>query len=102
MSKLQIISDKNKKSSKIKNLLLKKIKSNYFKKENYFKRYIVAIHSRIKILIFSIYLIFSKNDKRIKFSQGNRSKIKGDIEIMFDLDRFLIISFEENLFIRKP
>ena len=50
-------------------------------KENYFKRYIVAIHSRIKILIFSIYLIFSKNDKRIKFSQGNRSKIKGDIDI---------------------
>ena len=34
MSKLQIISDKNKKSSKIKNLLLKKIKSNQFKKEN--------------------------------------------------------------------
>ena len=34
MNKLQIISDKNKKSSKIKNLLLKKIKSNNFKKEN--------------------------------------------------------------------
>ena len=34
MSKLQIISDKNKKSSAIKNLLLKKIKSNNFKKEN--------------------------------------------------------------------
>ena len=34
MSKLQIISDKNKKSNKIKNLLLKKIKSNYFTKEN--------------------------------------------------------------------
>ena len=34
MSKLQIISDKNKKSSKIKNLLLKKIKFNNFKKEN--------------------------------------------------------------------
>ena len=34
MSKLQIISDKNKKSSKIKNLLLKKIKSSHFKKEN--------------------------------------------------------------------
>ena len=34
MSKFQIISDKNKKSSKIKNLLLKKIKSHKFKKEN--------------------------------------------------------------------
>ena len=34
MNKPQIISDKNKKSSKIKNLLLKKIKSNHFKKEN--------------------------------------------------------------------
>ena len=34
MSKLQIISDKNKKSFKIKNLLLKKIKSTRFKKEN--------------------------------------------------------------------
>ncbi len=34
MSKLQIISDKNKKSLKIKNLLLKKIKSNKFKKKN--------------------------------------------------------------------
>ena len=34
MSKLQIISDKNKKSSKIKNLLFKKIKFNKFKKEN--------------------------------------------------------------------
>ena len=34
MSKIQIISDKNKKSSKIKNLLLKKIKSTHFKKEN--------------------------------------------------------------------
>jgi NAD+ kinase len=34
MSKLQIISDKNKKSLKIKSLLLKKIKSNLFKKEN--------------------------------------------------------------------
>ena len=34
MSKLQIISDKNKKSSSIKNLLLKKIKSNQFNKEN--------------------------------------------------------------------
>ena len=34
MSKLQIISDKNKKSSSIKNLLLKKIKSNQFEKEN--------------------------------------------------------------------
>ena len=34
MSKLQIISDKNKKSIKLKNLLLKKIKSYQFKKEN--------------------------------------------------------------------
>ena len=34
MSKLQIISDKNKKSLSIKNLLIKKIKTNYFKKEN--------------------------------------------------------------------
>ena len=34
MSKLQIIYDKNKKSLKIKNLLLKKIKSNNFTKEN--------------------------------------------------------------------
>ena len=34
MSKLQIISDKNKKSSKIKNLLLKKIKFSNFKKDN--------------------------------------------------------------------
>ena len=34
MSKFQIISDKNKKSIKIKNLLLKKIKSYQFKKEN--------------------------------------------------------------------
>ena len=34
MSKLQIISDKNKKSIKIKNLILKKIKLNNFKKEN--------------------------------------------------------------------
>ena len=34
MSKLQIISDKNKKSIKIKNLLLKKIQTNHFKKEN--------------------------------------------------------------------
>ena len=34
MSKLQIISDKNKKSSKIKNLLLQKIKSAHFEKLN--------------------------------------------------------------------
>ena len=34
MTKLQIISDKNKKSSKIKNLLLKKINQGQFKKEN--------------------------------------------------------------------
>jgi NAD+ kinase len=34
MTKLQIISDKNKKSSKIKNLLIKKITQNQFKKEN--------------------------------------------------------------------
>ena len=34
MNKLQIISDKNKKSSSIKNLLIKKIKTNQFKKEN--------------------------------------------------------------------
>ena len=34
MSKFQIISDKNKKSSNIKNLLLNKIESNQFKKEN--------------------------------------------------------------------
>jgi NAD+ kinase len=34
MSNLQIISDKNKKSLKIKNLLLKKIKSSNFKKDN--------------------------------------------------------------------
>ena len=34
MSKLQIISDKNKKSSSIKNQLLNKVKSNQFKKEN--------------------------------------------------------------------
>jgi len=34
MSKFQIISDKNKKSSKIKNLLIKKIKSSKFQKEN--------------------------------------------------------------------
>ena len=34
MSKLQIISDKNKKSSSIKNLLLKKIKSSQFNKKN--------------------------------------------------------------------
>ena len=34
MSKLQIIADKNKKSTNIKNLLLKKIKTNQFKKEN--------------------------------------------------------------------
>ena len=34
MSKLHIISDKNRKSLKIKNLLIKKIKSTHFKKEN--------------------------------------------------------------------
>ena len=34
MSKLQIISDKNKKSSSVKNLLIKKIKTNQFKKKN--------------------------------------------------------------------
>ena len=34
MSKLQIISDKNKKSSKIKKQLIKKINSNSFKKDN--------------------------------------------------------------------
>ena len=34
MSKLQIISDKNKKSQNIKKILLKKIKSSHFKKEN--------------------------------------------------------------------
>ena len=34
MTKLQIISDKNKKSSKIKKLLIKKINQNNFKKEN--------------------------------------------------------------------
>tara|TARA_A100001234_G_C12535880_1_gene346591 strand:- start:113 stop:883 length:771 start_codon:yes stop_codon:yes gene_type:complete len=34
MSKLQIISDKNKKSKKIKHLLIKKMKSNQFKKDN--------------------------------------------------------------------
>ena len=34
MSKLQIISDKNKNSSKIKNLLVNKIKSNQYKKKN--------------------------------------------------------------------
>ena len=34
MSKLQIISDKNKKSLSIKNLLLKKINTNLFKKAN--------------------------------------------------------------------
>ena len=34
MSKLQIISDKNKKSSNIRNILLKQIKSHNFKKEN--------------------------------------------------------------------
>tara|TARA_B100000989_G_scaffold196121_1_gene148119 strand:+ start:47 stop:256 length:210 start_codon:yes stop_codon:yes gene_type:complete len=34
MTKFQIISDKNKKSSSIKNLLVKKINQNRFKKEN--------------------------------------------------------------------
>ena len=34
MTKLQIISDKNKKSSKIKNLLIKKLKQEQFKKDN--------------------------------------------------------------------
>ena len=34
MTKIQIISDKNKKSSKIKNLLIKKLNQNHFKKEN--------------------------------------------------------------------
>jgi NAD+ kinase len=34
MTKLQIISDKNKKSSKIKNILIKKINKEQFKKEN--------------------------------------------------------------------
>ena len=34
MTKFQIISDKNKKSLKIKNLLVKKINQNQFKKEN--------------------------------------------------------------------
>ena len=34
MTKLQIISDKNKKSSKIKNLLIKKINKHKFKKDN--------------------------------------------------------------------
>ena len=34
MSKLQIISDKNKKSKEIKKLLIKKIKLNQFKKDN--------------------------------------------------------------------
>ena len=38
MSKLQIISDKNKKSSSIKNLLLNKIKSNHFKKSKKVKK----------------------------------------------------------------
>ena len=34
MTKLQIISDKNKRSSKIKNLLIKKLDQDQFKKEN--------------------------------------------------------------------
>ena len=34
MTKLQIISDKNKKSSKIKNILIKKINKEQFKKDN--------------------------------------------------------------------
>ena len=34
MTKLQIISDKNKKSLKIKNLVIKKINQDQFKKEN--------------------------------------------------------------------
>ena len=34
MSKLQIISDKNQKSLSIKNLVLKKIKTNHFNKDN--------------------------------------------------------------------
>jgi NAD+ kinase len=34
MTKLQIISDKNKKSSKIKNLLIRKLNQDKFKKEN--------------------------------------------------------------------
>ena len=39
MSKPQIISDKNKKSLRIKNILTKKIEANQFKKSNYNRFY---------------------------------------------------------------
>ena len=54
MSKLQIISDKNKKSSSIKNLLLNKIKSNHFKRQSHncywWQWFMLQTLKRIKIL----------------------------------------------------
>ena len=47
----------------------------------YILRYYIAIVSRMKILFFSLCLIFKKNNKIIKFSPGKNSNIKGSQEI---------------------
>lgn len=49
--------------------------------KNNFKRYFIAILSRIKILIFAFFLILKKNNNNIKFSSGKNANIKGDIEV---------------------
>ena len=46
-----------------------------------YKRFYIAIFSRIRILLYSIILVFKKNNKEIKFSSGKKLKFKGDIEI---------------------
>ena len=63
MSKLQIISDKNKRSSKIKNLLLNKIKSNQFKKENLIIYHCSNDKSKIKKYPKNIDLVYFNNKK---------------------------------------
>ena len=66
MSKLQIISDKNKKSSSIKNLLLNKIKSNQFKKENLIKIVLEVNEKNTKAINFYISNGFTKEGRRKK------------------------------------
>ena len=49
--------------------------------KNNFKRYSIALFSRIRIFLFAFFLTFKKNNKNIKFSFGKNAKIKGDLEI---------------------
>ena len=111
MKSFFIVSDNNKKSESIKSKLLKNIKSSSLKKSEIIvviggDGFMLQVLKKLYKFKKPFYGINSGDYGFLmnKFHEKNFLKniSKGEIMIIFAFDKFLIIFFNENLFIKKP